>query len=236
MTFAGKFSAGLSKPNFQRPQDFSTSWWYLFDSVVGNAFNLSSGIFWGLFWKNCNITKVLDLITSFQRFFKKFRQHCPNCHQRILSNILKKKKGFERPEIFRSSSNLENETLGFLVENFQQAFQNWFLQVKWKISRIFLKQVEFYIYFLTFSFFFYKKLRKFFLKGLSKLKSKCHDDFFWKRCRNCIPPVQWNLLGNVFFERVAISQVSCLLDFIVFGMSTKILEALSKMASTSPET
>ena len=45
--------------------------------------------------------------------------------------------------------------------------------------------------------------------------------FFWKRCRNCILPVQWNLLGT-FFERVAISHVSCLLDFIVFGISSKI--------------
>ena len=87
-------------------------------------------LFLGLFWKNCNITKVLDLITSLQRFLKKFRQPCPNCHLRVLRNSLKEKKRFERPEIFRSSSNLENETLWFLVENFQQACRNWVLQVK----------------------------------------------------------------------------------------------------------
>ena len=48
-------------------------------------------LFWGLFWKNCNVTKVLDLIISFQCFLKNFRQPCPNCHLRVLRNILKEK-------------------------------------------------------------------------------------------------------------------------------------------------
>ena len=62
---------------------------------------------------------------------------------------------------------------------------------------------------------------KFFLTGLSKLKSKCHDDFFESDVETafCLSSgTYWGL----FFERVAISHVSCLLDFIVFGISSKI--------------
>ena len=147
-----------------------------FDRSVKTAFSASAGFFdvpvisfwqccrkciqlvqWnflgGFFETTAISQKSWTLSTFFSAFRQKFRQHCPNCHLRVLRNILKKKSS-SKPEIFRSSSNLENETLGFLVENFQQAFQNWFLQIKWKILRIFSKQVEFSIYFLTFSFFF----------------------------------------------------------------------------------
>ena len=163
MTFAGKFSAGLSKPNFQRPQDFSTSWWYLFDSVVGNAFNLSSGTFLGTFLKELQYHKSLGFDHFFSAFPQKiqaalFKQPstCPEKH-------FEGKKWFERPEIFRWSSNLENETLGFLVENFQQACRNWVLQVKWNVLSIFFWNKLHFLSFFDFQFlFFIKNCRNFF--------------------------------------------------------------------------
>ena len=108
----------------------------------------------GLFWKNCNSTKILD----FEHFFSAFRQKIPAALSKLPSTCPEKhfegKKWFERPEFFRSSSNWENETLRFLVENFQQACRNWVLQVKWKFLRIFFWNKLHFLSFFDFHFLF----------------------------------------------------------------------------------
>ena len=194
--FAGRNSAGLSKPKFSVRRIFRRSGDIFLKMLSEMHSTCPVELSRGLFWKNCNFTKILD----FEHFF--FGVSSKNSGSIVQTVIYVSsetfwKKMLRRPEVFWSSSNLEKGTLGFLTENFQHGCQNSFFLLC--ISHLFFWPSVIFLY--TFA----EKAFRNWNQSVHRIM-RCPDDFSliaMSKLHSACPVEPTG--GHFLSERVAIS-------------------------------
>ena len=140
-----KFSSIWSKKNSTWPQDCATLHWEIFGGVAKPVFYLSSGTSWGCFFsKGLHFHNFLGLwVFCFWHFVKKFPQHCPNCHIRVLRNKLKKKNASNNLKNFDHHLTWRMKSWAFWPKSFSRAAKTRFCGSSWTIWEIFQNNLHF---------------------------------------------------------------------------------------------